>query len=52
MEHGRASACWLAQQHDPAHRPDKRISGHVIAAAMMTSVATIMPIRMPIRTVR
>jgi len=31
---------------------DKRISGHMIAAAMMISVATIMPIRMPIRTVR
>jgi hypothetical protein len=39
-------------QHDPAYWPDKRISGHVIAAAMMTSVATIMPIRMPISTVR
>ena len=26
-------------------RPDKRISGHMIAAAMMTSVVTIMPIR-------
>jgi hypothetical protein len=39
-------------QHDAAHRPDKRISGHMIAAAMMTSIATIIPIRMPIRTVR
>jgi hypothetical protein len=33
-------------------QPDKRISGHMIVAAMMTSVAAIMPIRMPIRTVR
>jgi hypothetical protein len=49
---GRLGSVSALAQHDPAYWPDKRISGHVIAAAMMTSIATIMPIRMPITTVR